>query len=100
MIEQTCIEQVVETVRAAAKLPPTRVVEPRSRLVEDLGVDSLDLVGVLLAVQDRFEIVIDDADLDKLTTIGKLASYVHERLEQNDPSNGRDSARFAVSGRV
>lgn len=100
MTEHTCIEQVVETVRAAAKLPPKRVVEPRSRLVEDLGVDSLDLVGVLLAVQDRFDIVIEDADLEKLTTIDKLASYVYERLERNEPADGCDSARVAVSARV
>ena len=47
-----------------------------SRLVEDLAIDSLDLVGVLLAVQDHFDIVIDDDVVPSLRRIVDLAETV------------------------
>ena len=47
-----------------------------SRLVEDLAIDSLDLVGVLLAVQDHFDIVIDDDVVPSLRRVVDLAETV------------------------
>ena len=57
---------VADVVRKSAKLRIDLAIEPDSRLVEDLGIDSLDLVGVFLQIQDHFDILIEDEDLLKL----------------------------------
>ncbi len=62
--------------RFAAKLPATTIITADSRLVEDLAIDSLDLVGVLLEIQDHFDIAIDDDDVPNLRRVSDLASYV------------------------
>jgi acyl carrier protein len=76
MIDSTLVAEVAEVVRRAAKVPPHLSIEADSRLVEDLAIDSLDLVGVLLAVQDRFDIVIDDDVVPSLRRVVDLAETV------------------------
>lgn len=73
------MEEVSQAVRQAAKLPADRIVAPESRLVEDLGIDSLDLVGVVLQVQDRFGIELPDDDVARVRTVADLATSVAER---------------------
>jgi acyl carrier protein len=76
MMDSTLVAEVAGIVRQAAKVPPHVVIVGESRLVEDLAIDSLDLVGVLLAVQDHFDIVIDDEVVPSLRRIGDLAESV------------------------
>jgi acyl carrier protein len=76
MIDSTLVAEVAAVVRQSAKVPPHIGVAPESRLVEDLGIDSLDLVGVLLAVQDHFDIVIDDEVVPSLSRVVDLAEAV------------------------
>lgn len=45
----------------------------------DLGVDSLDQIEIVIALEERFEIMIEDADADQADTAGKLIALV-ERL--------------------
>jgi acyl carrier protein len=54
-------------------------VSEESRFVEDLGIDSLDLVSLFLRIQDRYTVEIDDSDFPKLTTIGQLCRYIVDR---------------------
>jgi acyl carrier protein len=76
MIDSTLIAEVAAIVRQSAKVPPQLSIEAESRLVEDLAIDSLDLVGVLLAVQDHFDIVIDDDLVPSLRRVVDLAETV------------------------
>jgi acyl carrier protein len=76
MIDSTLVAEIAGIVRQAAKLPPQVIIVADSRLVEDLAIDSLDLVGVLLAVQDHFDIVIDDDLVPSLRRIVDLAETV------------------------
>lgn len=76
MSDSTVVAQLVSIVRSAAKLPPTQVVTTESRLIEDLGIDSLDLVGVFLCVQDEFGVTIDESEVPRLTRLGDLAAYI------------------------
>jgi acyl carrier protein len=76
MIDSTLVNEVAGIVRQTAKVPPHVAITADSRLVEDLAIDSLDLVGVLLAVQDRFDIVIDDDVVPSLRRIVDLAETV------------------------
>ncbi len=76
MAESTLIASLIHTIRTVAHIPPSVAIRPESRLVEDLNIDSLDLVGIYLKVQDDFGVVIDEADLPRLSRVADLASYV------------------------
>ena len=76
MSSPTLLAEVAQAVRTAAKLPPQVVVTDNSRLIEDLNIDSLDLVGVLLQIQDHFDIVIEDEVVPSLRRVSDLADYV------------------------
>ena len=70
---------LVELVRRVGRVAPTLLVTAESRFVEDLGIDSLDLVSVFLLVQDRYSVEIDDAAFPELTTVGRLCRYITDR---------------------
>ena len=80
MADSRVLPTVVELVRIVGKVAPTILVTEESRFVEDLGIDSLDLVSVFLRVQDRYSVEIEDADIPVLTTIGRLCRYIAERV--------------------
>ena len=54
--------------------------DPEIDLVDEVGIDSMDLATVALIVQDEYGIRIDEDDYPKLTTIRFIAEYVHERM--------------------
>ena len=53
------------------------------KLSEDLGFDSLSLVELIVDLEDRFDIEIDESDLDpsQLKTVGQIYSLVNKYLE-------------------
>ncbi len=73
------IDEVAGLVRKAAKIPARIPVRSDSRLVEDLAIDSLDLVGVILQLQDHFDVVIDEDAVPNLCRVADLAAYLAER---------------------
>lgn len=79
MADPNLVAEVADAVRSAAKIAPTVPIQPETRLVEDLAIDSLDLVGVFLKIQDHFDLAIDDEDVPKLRRVIDLASYVADR---------------------
>ena len=48
--------------------------------VDDLEADSLDLVDLVMAVEDAFEIEVDDDASKEIATVGDLVAYVEERI--------------------
>lgn len=49
--------------------------------VDDLGADSLDIVELTMAIDEEFDITIDDSDLPKLQTVGDLSRYISDRID-------------------
>ena len=47
-------------------------------VTEDLGADSLDLVEVLSAIEDEFDVEIPDEVLENMKTVGDLVKYIEE----------------------
>ncbi len=92
MTDNTLFDEAVETIRSAAKLPRSVVVLPESRLIEDLGIDSLDLVGVLVALQDRWEVFIDDSDVARLKTVQDVIDFLIENRPDLAGAPERSSA--------
>jgi acyl carrier protein len=48
-------------------------------LVDELGIDSMDLATVALALQDEFGVRIHPKDYEELLTLAKIADYIQER---------------------
>ena len=53
---------------------------PEMDLVDELGIDSMDLATIALVLQDEYKIVIDEDDYPKLKTIRLIADYIKEKL--------------------
>ena len=54
--------------------------DPEMDLVDELGIDSMDLATLALVLQDEYKIVIDEDDYPKLKTIRLIADYIKEKL--------------------
>ncbi|MBQ7096105.1 MAG: acyl carrier protein [Clostridia bacterium] len=46
--------------------------------LEDLGADSLDMVEVIMAIEDEFDVQIKDEDLESLKTLADLIDYINK----------------------
>jgi len=46
--------------------------------VEDLGADSLDIVELVMALEEEFELQIPDEDAEKIRTVGEAVQYVKD----------------------
>ena len=49
--------------------------------IDDLGADSLDIVELVMAMEEAFDIEIPDEDAETIQTIGDAVSYVKGRVE-------------------
>ncbi|MFA6414086.1 MAG: phosphopantetheine-binding protein [Syntrophales bacterium] len=52
---------------------------PDLDLVDELGVDSMDLATVVLVLQDEYGITIDEDDYPKLSSIRLIAEYIRQK---------------------
>lgn len=70
-IEQEMIDIIVEQL----SVEKDKVV-PNASFVDDLGADSLDLVELIMAMEEGFDIEIPDEDAEKIATVQDAINYV------------------------
>jgi acyl carrier protein len=49
-----------------------------ARFIDDLGADSLDIVELIMAIEEEFELEIPDEHAERITTVGDAVSYIKE----------------------
>lgn len=54
-----------------------------SSFVDDLGADSLDLVELVMALEDEFDMEIPDEEVEKVTTVGDVVEYIKSHSDEN-----------------
>ena len=54
--------------------------DPDLDLVDEVGIDSMDLATLALLLRDRYRVSIDEDDYPKLVTLRKIAQYMQDRL--------------------
>ncbi len=52
-----------------------------TRIAEDLGADSLDVVELLMSIEDEFEVEIPDEEIENLKTIGDVVEYIQSNMQ-------------------
>lgn len=56
-------------------------VKPEASFIDDLGADSLDIVELVMAMEEEFEIEIPDEDAEKLKTVNDVSSYLEKKVK-------------------
>ena len=84
MATQDVANGLREIMAARLGLPPEQLV-PEARLVEDLGLDSLDAVELAISVERKFDIEVPEEELTKLKTVADMVALVESRVRQAPP---------------
>ncbi|WP_026882324.1 acyl carrier protein [Clostridium akagii] len=53
-----------------------------SSFVDDLGADSLDIVELIMALEEEFDIEFPDEDAEKVATVGDVVNYIKAHTEE------------------
>lgn len=51
-----------------------------SSFIDDLGADSLDIVELIMALEEEFDIEIPDEDAEKVTTVSDVVDYIKDHI--------------------
>lgn len=57
-------------------------IDDDSEIAADLGADSLDIVEIVMAMEDEFEIEILDAELERIRTVADYAKVIATKLRE------------------
>lgn len=55
-------------------------ITPEASFLDDLDADSLDIVGLIMAIEEEFDIDIPDEDAVKLITVGDAVEYIKRKI--------------------
>ena len=56
------------------------LIRPETNIIDDLGADSLDVVELLAAMEDEYNIIITDEHVRELFTVGEVAEFLENLI--------------------
>ena len=56
-------------------------VTPESDIIKDLGLDSLDIVDMLMSVEETFGVTIDDGDVAEMKTVADVVKFIEDNVD-------------------
>lgn len=74
--------KVKEVIAEQLGIDPDRV-KPEASFIDDLGADSLDIVELVMAMEEEFNIEIPDEDAESLRTVQDVANYLQGKGKAN-----------------
>ncbi len=72
-------KKIKSVIAEQAEVKPEEVTE-KAKFIDDLGLDSLDMVELVMELEEKCSVEIPDGDAEKLTTVGGAISYVERCL--------------------
>ena len=55
-------------------------ITPDASFIDDLGADSLDIVELIMALEEEFDLEIPDADAEKVVTVSDVVEYIKDNV--------------------
>lgn len=72
--------ETVMTLLAKQLRIDVNTITPDTNIVEDLSADSLDIVEMLMAIEDKFGITVSDEEAMSLKTIKDVADFIEKKI--------------------
>ena len=72
------LDKIKEIVKDILEIEPEEV-QLSSRLSEDFDADSLDKIQIVMAIEDAFNIKVDDEDVKNINTIQDAVNYIEKK---------------------
>ncbi len=84
--DSTTVTKIAEIIINELKLEDVTpaTFDPDLDLVDEVGIDSMDLATIALRLRDEYGIRIDEDDYPKLTTVRIIAAYIDDKLQGDD----------------
>ena len=78
MSSEEVFEKVKEIIVEQLGVVENAVTEEAS-FIDDLGADSLDIVELIMALEEEFDMEIPDADAEKIATVNDVVEYIKDK---------------------
>ncbi|MBS3810278.1 MAG: acyl carrier protein [Halanaerobiales bacterium] len=72
-------ERIVQVTSEELAISEEEVTKDAS-FIDDLGADSLDVVELIMALEEEFDIEIPDEDAEEIATVGNAVDYIEASL--------------------
>lgn len=79
MTSEEVFDKIKEIIVEQLGVAENSVTEEAS-FIDDLGADSLDIVELIMALEEEFDIEIPDTDAEKIVTVGDVVDYIKDNV--------------------
>ena len=70
------LEKVKEVISEQLGIDDTDSITTETTFIDDLGADSLDIVELIMALEEEFDMEIPEEEAEKITSVGDVVSYI------------------------
>ncbi len=77
----TSLERRITEIVAEQLGLESKEITAASSLIEDLGADSLDIVELIMAFEEEFDLDIPDEDAEKIATVKDAVEYIRKKIQ-------------------
>ena len=89
-------DRILKVVKDFHRVGESVTVSENSHFIQDLGLDSLDEVELLLAVEDEFAVEIPDAEAEKIHSVSDAVKYILVNKEQKKATKKKSCAKNVI----
>ena len=68
-------DKIVKLISETTKIEPANI-QPNSNFIDDLNLDSLDMVELMMKMEDEFGLEIPEKETEKLKTVNDVIQYI------------------------
>ena len=72
----TVLEKVKEVISEQLGIEDTDSITTETTFIDDLGADSLDIVELIMALEEEFDMEIPEEEAEKITSVGDVVTYI------------------------
>ncbi len=75
----TVLEKVKEVISEQLGIDDVDSITNETTFIDDLGADSLDIVELIMALEEEFDMEIPEEEAEKITSVGDVVAYIENQ---------------------